>query len=820
MSSLFQDIKFALRLLIKDRSFTITALLTLAVCIGANTAMFTIVRSVLLKPLPFPDSDRLILLSNSYPNAGAPRVGAAVPDFYDRLTAVPALDQLALFRNEGMTYGDANGAERLTTLRATPSFFPMVGARAVRGRLFSSEESDPGKDAKVLLSYGFWQQKFGGSDAIGHTIRLNGQPYEVIGVLSPDFTFLQNDIDLFLPAAFGPDDKADSQRHSNNWQMIGHVKPGASIELVREQVDALNAHNDERFPNFRQLLKDAGFHTIVVRLNDDVVRDVKSSLYLLWGGVLFVLVIGCVNIANLVIVRSTGRTREMATRHAIGGDLVRLARQLVTETTLLAVAGGVLGVLLGWWALRSLSLLNLDQLPRGYEIHVDAVSVAAILGLSAVVGVLLGVAPAVRLWRMNLNQELREETRGGSASRRATLWRSGLAAAQVAIALVLLIGAGLLLASFRTVLRLDLGFQPDNVTTASVSLPGSSYEGSSAMVRFEQSSLQAIRAIPGVEHAAMTSLIPFSGNMNYNVIMAEGHVRKPGESLLAPTRMVVSAGFFETMGVTLALGRFFDSRDTADATKVAIIDDRLAELFWPGKDAVGRRLYRPGDPKDITKITPDTQFFNVVGVVKEMRLLDPRSDVAPVGVVYFPYDQAPDRGAAFVVKTDAPRPTLVGDVRRAVARIDPQLPVFRVRTMQDWIDRSLIGRRVPMVIASAFAAVALFLAAIGIYGVLAYGVVERRRELGVRLALGGTTGSVFRLVLSGGAKIVGIGLVAGLVGAYFLGGIIKAQLFGIEPMNPVVLVAVTVLLSVVALVASILPAWRASRTDPIVVLGR
>jgi predicted permease len=525
---MLNDLRYALRLLLKDRSFTITALLTLIVCIAANTAMFSIVRSVLMKPLPFPESERIVLLYNSYPAAGAPRVGTAVPDYFDRQAAVPALDMLALMQNGTATYGDANGAEQLNLLRATPSFFRLVQVKTTAGRLFSDDEGEVGKDSKALLSYGFWRRKFGGSTSVvGQKIRLNGTPYEVVGVLPETFTFLRNDIDVFLPQAFTPAQK-NQGRHSNNFQMIGRLRAGATIDQVRQQVDAVNARNDDQFPEFRQILKDAQFHTVAVFLGDDVVRDVKAVLYLLWGGVGFVLLIGCVNIANLIIVRSAGRARELATRHAIGGDLGRLARQLFTETTLLAVVSGVLGVVLGWWAVRWIATLNLSQLPRGYEIGLDWVT-AGVIGLITLgVGALLGIAPVVRLRHMNLNVELREESRGGTASKRANLLRGALATSQVALALVLLVGAGLLLSSFRAVMKLDLGFDPENVMTAQVTLPAATYKDPPSLIAFEQRALQAIRGIPGVEAAGTTSTVPFSGGINNSVILAEGYTNETG----------------------------------------------------------------------------------------------------------------------------------------------------------------------------------------------------------------------------------------------------------------------------------------------------
>jgi predicted permease len=821
MSDFLQDVRFGLRLLFKDRSFTITALLTLAVCIAANTAMFSIVRSVLLRPLPFPDSERAVLLYNSYPNAGAARVGNAVPDYFDRLTAVPALEDLSVFRQEGMTFGDESGAERLPSLRATPSFFRLIRQPPVLGRIFTSDEGEPGNTNKVLLSYGFWQRKFGGRPSVvGTAIRLNGNQYDVVGVLPKAFTFLDDGIEVYLPAAFSAEEKSDGRRHSNNWQMVGRLAPGATIETVRQQIEALNAANDNRFPQFHQILADARFHTVTVLLQDDVVRDVKGVLYLLWGGVMFVLLIGCVNIANLVMVRAGGRAREMATRHAIGGDLGRLARQLVTETTVLALAGGILGVLFGWWALRSMSALRLDELPRGYEIHLDAASLLALLALTVVIGIVLGLAPALRLWRMNLNVELRQESRGGTSSRRANLVRRVLAAAQVSIALVLLIGAGLLLASFRAVLDLDYGFTPAGVATATVNLPGAFYKDDASLRTFAQRALEGIRAQPGVEAAGTTNALPFTGNVNNNVILAEGYTMQPGESLLAPTSVVVSPGYFEAMQVGLLTGRTFDARDTAEAPTVAVIDERLARKFWPGQDAVGHRLYLPDDIKDLTKVTAKTRFFTVVGVVREMQMVDPRADVNPVGVYYFPFAQSPRRNISFAVRTSGPPSGAANSLRRVVAGLDPQLPAYDVKPMQEWIDDALVGRRVPMLIAMGFGAVALFLAAVGIYGVLAYSVAQRKRELGVRMALGGSTGSVFGLVLTDGVKVVAAGIAVGLIGAFFVGRLMRNQLFNVAPMNPLVLAAVTATLSVVAVVAVAIPALRASRIDPAVVLGK
>jgi len=421
---------------------------------------------------------------------------------------------------------------------------------------------------------------------------------------------------------------------------------------------------------------------------------------------------------------------------------------------------------------------------------------------------------------MNLNRELREESRGGTSGRHAQQVRRILAMAQVAIALVLLIGAGLLLASFRAVLTMDFGFNQSNVFTASVNLPGANYAQPAQRGAFIDRALERLRGIPGVTHAGATTALPFSGALNNNVIMAEGHVVKPGESLLAPSQIQASTGYFEAMQIAIVKGRPFEARDTAEAPRVAIIDGLLAERFWPGQDPIGRRLYQPQDPKDVTKITKDTVFFTVVGIAKEVVTADPKTDVTSVGTFYFPFAQTRPGGMTFTVRLAGPSATIANDIKQAISGIDPELPVFRIRPMQEWIDRALVGRRAPMLISAGFSAVALFLAGIGIYGVLAYGVTERKRELGVRMALGGTTSSVFRLVLTDGLWIAALGLAAGLAGSYFVGSLMRSLLFGVAPMNPAVIALVTLILAAVALIATGIPAMRASRINPVVVLQK
>ncbi len=820
MRTLWQDLRFSLRLLAKDRSFTLTALLTLGIAIAANAAMFGIVRSVLLKPLPFPDSSRIVLLYNSYPAAGAPRVGAAVPNLYDRLAGVPALDIQALFRQEGVTYGDANGALRLTSFRATPSFYRLTSARPVLGRVFTDDDGQPGQEHKVLLSYGFWQKTFGGTrSVVGQSIRLNGTPYEVIGVLPADYTFLENDVDIYLPAAFTPDDRSDDRRHSNNWQMVGRLAPGATVSLVQQQVDALNRHLDEQFPEFHQVLKDAQYHTVAVPLQDDVVRDVKKVLYLLWGGVLFVLVIAAVNIANLVIVRASSRSVEMATRHALGADLGRLARQIVTETTVLSLTGGLLGLLAGWWTLRSVASLDLQGLPRGYEVGLDPGHRRR--GARADAGRRPGPRRGARVAAAAHERE-RRAARGRPRRHERPARQPAPAGARDGADGHRAAAARRRGSAARELPRRDAprpGLPARERRDGDGHAAGQRVSKDSDSAAFVQRALDGIRAVPGVQSAGATDMIPFGNNNN------ERHPRRgprhaAGRIAARARERRGGARLLRDDGDQALRGRFFDARDTADATKTAIVDETLAARFWPDQDAVGRRLYFPTDVKNVTTVTPDTQFYLIVGVVKDVQMIDPRPDVKSVGAYYFPYDQATDHYVTFVVRTPGPSSTVQSDIRRVIAGIDPQLPVYQARTMQAWIDRALVGRRIPMLIAMAFGLVALLLAGVGIYGVLAYSVAQRRRELGLRMALGSSLGDVFRLVMFDAGRIIAIGLVLGLVGAFVVGRLMTNLLFGVTPLDPLVIAGMTLTLVGVALVASAIPAWRATTIDPVVVLGR
>jgi putative ABC transport system permease protein len=814
LTTSWQDVRFAARVLMKDRGFATTAIVTLAICIGANAAILSIVRSVVLKPLPVPHADRIVMFHNNYPKAVAGKGSTGVPDYYDRRSQTDVFDDLALYHRQGQTLGAKDGAERVVTLRATPSFFRLVSAAPALGRTFTEAEGEEGHDQEVILSYGLWQREFGGArDVLGQTLRLSGKPFDIVGVMPPDFKFLSDDIAAYVPAAFTAQEKSDESRHSNNWNMIAMLKPGVAIERAQSEIDAINRRNDERFPQLRQVLHDAGFYTAVDRLQDDVVEDVRAVLLLLWGGVLFVLLIGCLNIANLVLVRATGRTREMATRQAIGASVGRLGRQLLTETTLLAVIGGAIGLVLGRWALRLVPVLGLDGMPRGHDIALDPWSVSVILGIALIAGLIFGAMPLARLSRLDVNGALREESRGGTASRGTNLLRRGLAVAQVTIAFVLLIGAGLLAASFRRALQLDPGFTPGGVVTGAISLPSAAYPDEKTLP-FVDRLLTGVRAIPGVQHAGATTTVPLAGDHSDSVILAEGYQMKPGESLISPNMISASDGYFEAMGTPLVRGRYFTPSDDVHHPVVAIVDERLARHFWPGLDPLGHRLYLPGSADNLFKTGPDTRWITVVGVVKEVQFDGLATGAVPVGSVYLALAQSPIHGFALVVKSSVDGASTVSSIRAAVAAIDSSLPFFSVKSMGQYVDQALLPRRIPMLLAAGFSVVALLLSAIGIYGVLAYGVAQRRREIGIRLALGSTGMEVFRLIIGEGTTIVIVGVALGFAGLVALRHTLTAVLYDVTPLDGTVLGSVTAGLAVVAFLAMIIPARRAAHVSP------
>jgi predicted permease len=818
MDAFLLDLKYAVRSLWRAKGFAVTVLLTFCVCIAANTALFAIVNSVVLRPLPVPEANSILLLSNEYPKAGVIGINnSSSGDYYDRMREMTVFESQAVFRYRDQTV-ELNGVpQRIHGMVATPSWFRLLRVSPALGRPFTEEEGEVGREHEVILSHGLWEQLYGGDKAVlGRDLRISGQPFTIVGVMPEGFDFIDPEVRLWMPIAFTAEEK--TVHHSNNWYHIGRLKAGATLQQAQAQVDALNAENLERFPEFKKLLINAGFHTVVTPLQDLLTAGVKRTLYLLWGGAVLVLLIGGLNIANLALTRLSLRRKEMATRIALGAGRAQLIRQLLLENLGLALIGGVGGIALGAGVLRTLSVIGLEHFPRAGEVRMDATVVLVSLALSALAGVFVGLFPVVSTSKIGINDALHEDSRTGTPGKKTRSVRQLLVAVQIGFAFALLVGAALFLASFQKLLQVDPGFKPEGVVTASVVLPRSKYAKPEEWRQFMNRALPAVRAIPGVSLAGATTVIPLGGDHDDEVILAEGYQMKPGESIISPLNMDVTPGYFEAMGIPMVRGRSFEERDNETAPRVVIVDERLAQHFWPNGDPIGRRMYEPSDAKDLMKIDEHTVWLTVVGVAKTLRYEHMDGTGAAVGAFYLPMAQTADNGFAFALKTRGNEDSVVRGLRMEISGLDPDLAVFDVHSMSERIDLSLGSRRTSMLLANAFGAVALFLATLGIYGVLAYLVAQRTREIGIRVALGSTRTGILRMILREGFQLVVVGLVLGIIGAVLLQQAVASEIYGVRPLDPLVLASVMALLTGVALAACAVPARRAMRVDPIVAL--
>src|SRR5262245_11403824 len=817
-----RDVRLALRLLRKQPMFTATVSATLAVCLAVNAVLFNIVDHVLLRPLPIPEPDRVVITGNRYPKAGVDSgysTGAA--DYVDRLHDTHVFEEQALFKVANRALDENGVPSRVSMMGVTPSFFHLAGIAPSLGRIFTDDESELGHETKAVLSFGFWQSQFGGDpSAVGRDLRIDGRPYTIVGVMPKSFAFIAPDVLAWTPLALTP---AEKLVHYNDlWGYVARLKPGSTIEQARAEIDAINRANLDRFPQFKRMISDMGFHTVVEPLQDSLVKEIQPRLYLMWGGALFVLLIGCLNVANLVVARARLRSKELATRLALGAGRARIAGQLIVEGLVLAIGSALVGLLVGRAELEALGFLDLHDLPGGATMQFDARTIAFTFAVGAIAGLLLGLLPTLAavpaLPATWLNAEPRSTTVGSGARR----LRTSLVVAQVAFAFVLLIGAGLLFASFRRTLAIDPGFESAHVLTASVSLPPSRYREEPSARRFTADALASLRALPAVVAAGATDTIPFGANHTNSMILPEGYEPKAGESIVSPARVAASSGYLEAIRARVVAGRLFDDRDVETAPAVVIVDQTLAKRFWPGTSPISQRLYRPEDPNNPVRITPTTRMFTVVGVIAPMKLISLETLTGTneaAGAYYFPLGQQPARTVTFAIRTDRDPTTLSHAVRQAIQSVDRELPVFDLQPMDGWTAKSLASRRAAMLLSMIFSAVALFLATIGIYGVLAYLVAQRRKEIGIRLALGASARTVFALIMREGLTVIALGLGLGAIGVAGLERAVASQLVGVAVTDPIVLAGVSGLLAVVATAACAVAAWRASRIDARVALA-
>ncbi len=813
---MLQDFIFGLKLLFKQRAFTAAALLTLALCIGANTAIFTVLENVVLRGLPFPHAEELVTMYNLYPGVGVSDRGAnGVPDYLDRRKMTNVFSAVALIGNTGYEVGMEGSPQRIRGQYVTPSFFRVLGVRPLVGRTFTEEEAVLGNEKVAVLTEGLWKDLFARDpNVIGKDIRLSGAPYRIVGVMPATFGIPGDDVRIYTSFAFTKEQTSDLARHSNNWGMIARLKPGVSLTQAQERIHDLNRRNLDIFPQFRQLLINARFATKVAGLRDELVRDIRPTLYLLQIAVAVVLLIGCVNLANLMLVRSNVRMKEFAIRYSLGAGRWRIARQLLTEGVVLALMGGALGIAVAYGGVRLLSYLGAKDLPRGVTIQIDPGALAFTAAIALITGMVFGGVPLLHVLRRDLNAVFRGDERTGTAARGAVWIRSALVVCQFAFAFVLLIGAGLLTISFARLLRVDPGFKPENVVTAQVALPRVRYGEDARARNFLAELLQRLSAIPGVRHAGATTFLPFSGNNNSSVIRIVGHALAPGENPPVPGWNTATPGYLQAMRIPLIQGRDISDSDGADAPKVVIIDQFLAHKYFPKGDALGAKITRgiqiPGDPRKPDECT----IVGVAGSVTTGNLAENN----PVGQVYFSYKQYVPRSVHLVLRTERDNPQLIAAVRRALQQADPEMPLTDVKTMPERLAASLRSQRAAMALCLIFSGLALLLAAIGIYGVLAYSVSRRTREFGIRMALGAGGRELAGMVVGQGLRLAALGLAAGAAAAFALTRMMSALLFEVRPSDPAVFLAVAAVLAAVASIASWIPSARAARIPPAIAL--
>jgi predicted permease len=802
----------------KQKAFTLAALLTLALCIGANTAIFTVLDGVLLRGLPFPEPERLVTMYNLYPGVGVSDRGSnSVPDYLDRRKLTDTFTEVALIGNDGYDVGLANAPQRISGQYVTPSYFRILAVQPVLGRTFTEDEAIPGKDKVAILSEGLWKDMFGRDRrVIGRDIRLSGVQHRIVGILPDRLASLGAEPPrVWLPFAFTPQQTSDDARYSNNWGMIARLKPGVAVAYAQQRINALNKQNLDRFPQYKTLLENAKFQTRVIGLQDELVRDVRPILYLLQAAVLFVLLIGCVNLANLMLVRSNVRMKELAIRFSLGAGRWRITRQLLTESVTLALAGGALAIAAGFGGVRLLLSMAAEQLPRVGEVRIDGSVLAFTAAIAVITGLVFGSVPLIHVMRSNLNEAFRGNERSGTMGRRALWVRSALVVCQVSLAFVLLVGSGLLTLSFARVLTVSPGFHPENVITAQVSLPEARYKDDAVARNFVTSMLEKLRATPGVRQAGATTYLPFSNSNNASLIQMDSHPLAPGENPPVPGWNTVDSGYLPAMSIPVLQGRNFAESDGPDSQKVVLIDQFLARKYWPNGGAIGNTIRRGlDDPNEKDHNEPRFTIIGVVGRVKTGDLAEQN----PVGQVYFHYKQWVHRDMHIVVKTDRDSPQLLSTLRRQISQADPELPLFDTKTMPERVSASLVNRRVPMILCLIFGGLALVLSAIGVYGVLAYSVTQRTREFGIRMAMGAEVRDVLGMVLWQGLRLAGIGLMIGAAVAVLLTRFITTLLYDVQPADPTVFLLGTAVLGAVSAAASLIPAVRAIRIRPAVAL--
>jgi predicted permease len=817
MDALRRDVRFAFRSLSRSPAFTAIAVLTLALGIGANTAIFSVVYSVLLRPLAYAEPERLVSIRAAYSATGAQDIPASQPEYHDYLAGVGALEDLAAVYPISVNLTGLGAPRRIQAAVVSDNYFRLLGVTPALGRDFTPDDDRGQIGYVVVISHDLWQQGFGRDPAIiGKTVRLDDDPMTIIGVMPPRFRHVlesgASPMEVWAPIALdNPDPEFLNQRGARVYDLIGRLEPGKTVEEAQSELQVLAARLRERHP--QNYPEGQGWHPVAQPLAEQVVGDVRPALLILLGSVGFVLLIGCANVANLLLARATVREREVAVRTALGGSRARLVRQLLTESLVLAVLGGGLGLLLAAWGTTVLGRLVALYLPRSGEIELAL----PVLGFSAflilLTAVLFGLMPALQASRADLQGVLKDAGRGSSSGAPRTRLRAALVVAEVAIALMLLTGAGLMLRSFQRLMAVEHGFDPDRLLTLQVWLPVPNdrargrYQNHEQRRAFYDHALAAVQAVPGVRDAALISRLPLR-DRNDTRIEIEGRPLPPDQPPRSAEARLVSPNYFETMGIPLLAGEGLPEPADSLASRRIVVNRTMAEKYWPAASPIGRRVRIFGGDG------PWVTVAGIVGDVRQIGLAEP-----PREELYLSFRAVSSQEMSMVVRTGADEPERLGAaVTAAIRGVDPEQPVFGVMSMEQVIAHASGERRISMVLLLVFAGMALLLSAIGIYGVMAYTTTQRRHEIGIRLALGAGGPDVLRMVVGQGMRLVLVGLAAGVFGAWLVSRVLESQLFGITAQDPVTYLGVALLLGVVALLAVWLPARRATRVDPMISL--
>jgi putative ABC transport system permease protein len=809
METLLKDLRFAIRSLLQHPGFTVIAVITLALGIGANTAMFSVINAVLLRPLPYHEPQRLVTIWEQSPERGLYQMPVSFANLRDWVDQNHTFDQISAYTFTNLNLIGAGEPARLGGVRVSHNLFSLIGAAPQLGRTFLPEEDREGAVNVVILGHALWKNRFGSdSGIVGRSLTLNNQSYTVVGVMSSGFQFpvgfgymgkvLNDPIDLYVPLAATSD---ESRRGNYSFFALGRLRPGVSIDQARAEMTTIESRLEQQYPD-----SNTGIGISLIPTQEQTVKEIRPALLVLLGAVAFLLLIACANIANLLLARAASRQKEMAIRSALGASRLRILRQLLTESLLLSVVGGIVGLLLAVWSTKAVMALAPDNIPRLNEVGFDTRIFSFALVVSLVTGIVFGLVPALHATKPDLNEGLKEGQRGSMESTFGKRTRRALVVAEVALSLMLLIGAGLLIKSFLRLQRENLGFNPENLLAVSLELPDSTYPEDRQQAAFFQEALVRLGTVPGVKSVGTTTGLPLTLSLSGSDFRIEGRPEPEAGKEMIIEKRSVSPGYFGTLGIPLLKGRDFSDRDNSDAPAAAIINAELARVYFPNEDPINKRI----------SFDDRQSWISIVGIVGDVKQQGLDSNAKPE--VYFPYLQAPAPSMSVVVRTLSDPLSAVAAVKSQIQTIDKDLPIDDAETMQQLLAESTSGRRFNTLLLTLFATVAVMLAVVGIYGVMSYSVTQRTHEIGIRMAVGAQPRDVFRIVIGQGMLLALIGVALGLVGAFALTRLMTTMLFGVEPTDPFTFISLAVLLIGVGLAACYLPGRRATKVDPLVAL--